>query len=59
MQSHVQLTYRSEEGPCSWAVQFEDGIEIFYAHLDVIAGSSDSLIESQPLQILLKIGQDI
>jgi len=59
MQSHAQFAYRGEESPCSWAVQFKDGVKVCYAHLDAIADSSDSLVESQPLQILLKIGQDI
>ena len=59
MQSNAQFAYRGEESPCGWAVQFEDGVEVRYTHLDAITSSSDSLAESQPLQIFLKMGQDI
>jgi len=59
MQSHAQFAYRGEESPCNWAVQFKDGVKVRYTHLDAITGSFDSLVESQPLQILLKMGQDM
>jgi len=59
MQSYAQFAYRREESPCSWAVQFKDGVEVRYADLDAVTGSPDSLVVSQPLQIFLKIGQDI
>ena len=36
VQSHVQFANRGEEGPCSRAVQLKDGVEIHYAHLNVI-----------------------
>ena len=48
-----------EEGPCSREIQLKDGIEVRYAHLDAVTGYPDSLIESQSLQILFKMDQDI
>ena len=59
MQSHAQFANRGEDGPCSWAVQLKDGVEVRYTHLNTVTGRPDSLVESQPLQILFKMGKDM
>jgi len=59
MQSHTQFANRGEKSPCSRAIQFEDGVEARYAHLNAVAGRLDDLMKVQPLQVLLEVNDDV
>jgi len=59
MQSHAQFAHRSEESPCGWAIQFEDGIEVGNAHLNVVACSPNSFAKSKFFQIFPEVIYDV
>ena len=59
MLSHTQFAHRSEESPCDWAVQFKDYVEVFNAHLNVVACGPNSFAESESFRVLSEVNQNV